>query len=49
MVTIPAYEAWLFKFKKEATQLVKEGLTDAKKGRVVKAKENYTKYLRDGK
>ena len=44
MVTIPAHEAWLFK-NKEAAQLVQQGLEDARKGRVVKAKEDYTKYL----
>jgi len=44
MVTIPAHEAWLFK-NKAAAQLVKQGLEDARKGRVVKAKEAYTKYL----
>ncbi len=44
MVTIPAHEAWLFK-NKEAAQLVKQGLEDARKGRVGKAKEDYTKYL----
>ena len=44
MVTIPAHEAWLFK-NKEAAQLVKRGLEDARKGRVLKAKEDYTKYL----
>ena len=48
MVTIPAHEAWLFKNKK-ATQLVKQGLADARKGHVVKAKEDYTNYLHDDK
>lgn len=48
MVTIPAHEAWLFK-NKEAAQLVKQGLEDARKGRVVKAKEDYTKYLHNEK
>ncbi len=48
MVTIPAHEAWLFKNTK-AARLLKQGLADARKGRVVKAKENYTKYLRDEK
>lgn len=48
MVTIPAHEAWLFK-NTAVAQLVKQGLADARKGRVVKAKENYTKYLHDKK
>jgi hypothetical protein len=46
MATVPAYEAWLFKNTK-ATKLLTAGLTDARNGRVVKAKEDYTKYLRD--
>ena len=46
MVTIPAHEAWLFK-NKDATRLVKQGLADARKGRIVKAKEDFTKYLHD--
>lgn len=46
MVTIPAHEAWLFK-NPEAARLVKQGLADARKGRVVKTKEDYTKYLHD--
>ncbi len=45
MVTIPAHEVWLFKNKK-AARLVKQGLADARKGRVVKAKEDYRKYVR---
>ncbi|MBI4341161.1 MAG: hypothetical protein HY598_02640 [Candidatus Omnitrophica bacterium] len=46
LVTVPAYEAWLFK-NPEAMKRVKEGLEDARKGRTVKAKEDYTKYLND--
>ena len=46
MVTIPASKAWLFK-NKEATRLLQAGLADARKGRVVKAKEDYTKSLHD--
>ena len=45
MVTIPAHEAWLFK-NTRATRLVKQGLSDARKGRLVKAKEDYRKYAR---
>jgi hypothetical protein len=44
MVTVPAYEAWLFK-NKEAMKRVQEGLEDLRKGRLVKAKEDYRKYL----
>ncbi len=46
MVTIPAYEAWLFKNKK-AMEHVQAGLEDLRKGRIVKAKEDYSKYLND--
>ena len=46
LVTVPAYEAWLFKNEK-AAKLLKEGLQDARKGRLTRAKEDYTKYLRD--
>ena len=46
LVTIPAHEAWLFK-NPEATRLVKAGLMDARKGRVTRAKEDFTKYLHD--
>ena len=45
MVSIPAYEAWLFKSKR-ATSLVQQGLEDAKHGRLVKAKEDYSKHIR---
>jgi hypothetical protein len=48
MVSIPAHEAWLFK-NERASALVQRGLEDARKGRVAKAKEDYTKYLRDDK
>ncbi len=44
MVTIPAHEAWLFK-NKRATQLVQKGLEDAKQRRLVKVKEDFSKYL----
>ncbi len=46
MVTIPAHEAWLFKSKK-AARLVEEGLADVRKGRVVKAKEDYTRHAKN--
>ena len=44
MVTIPAHEAWLFKSKR-ASKLIQEGLEDAKQRRLVKAKEDFSKYL----
>jgi len=39
----------LLKVSKKSTKsrLLKQGLADARKGRLVKAKENYTKYLSD--
>lgn len=43
-VTIPAHEQWLFKNKNAAKQ-VKAGLEDAKKGRLVKASQDYSKYV----
>ena len=42
-VTIPAHEQWLFK-NKDAAQKLKAGLEDAKKGRLVKAPEDFSKY-----
>lgn len=45
-VTIPAYEQWLFK-NEEAKQLVQEGFEAMKKGRVVKAKEDFSKYTKE--
>ena len=44
-VTIAAHEQWLFK-NKEAAKQVKAGLEDAKKGRVLKAREDFSKYAR---
>ena len=46
MVTVPAYEAWLFK-NKAAMKRVQAGLEDLRKGRLVKAKEDYSKHLDD--
>ena len=43
-VTISAHEAWLFK-NREAQLEVQKGLADAKRGRLVKAKENYSKHI----
>lgn len=45
MVSIPAHETWLFK-NKRASGLVREGLEYAKKGRLVKAKEDFSKYVK---
>lgn len=45
-VTIPAYEAWLFK-NEEAKQLVQKGLHEAKSRRLVKADEDYSNYIKD--
>jgi len=45
-VTIPAYEEWLFKNKK-AAKMVKAGLEDARKGHLVKSREDYSKYIDD--
>lgn len=44
--TVPAYEAWLFRNPK-AKRAVQEGLEDARKKRLVKADEDYSKYLDD--
>ena len=44
MVSVPAHEAWLFR-NKRAAKLVQRGLEDARKGRLVKAKEDFSKYL----
>lgn len=45
-VTVPAYEAWLFKNEK-AKQLVQKGLREAKSKRLLKADEDYSKYIND--
>lgn len=42
--TVPAYEAWLFQ-NKDAAAMVRRGLQDARRHRVVKAREDYSKYL----
>ena len=46
LATVPAHELWLFK-SKEAAQRVRQGLEDARMRRLVKAKEDYTRYLRE--
>lgn len=46
MVSIPAHEAWLFT-NKRAASLVRQGLEDAKRGRLVKSKEDFSKSLGD--
>ncbi|MBI4354719.1 MAG: hypothetical protein HY595_05720 [Candidatus Omnitrophica bacterium] len=45
LILIPAHEAWLFN-NRRATDLVRKGLDDARRGRLVKAKEDYSKYVR---
>ena len=45
MVSVPAHETWLFR-NKRASQLVQEGLEDAKRGRLVKPKENFSRYAK---
>ena len=44
--TIPAHEQWLFK-NKEAKEMVTRGLEDARKGRLVNAPENFSKYAKE--
>ena len=46
MVSVPAHEAWLFQ-NKRALSLLQKGTEDAKRGRLVKAKEDYSKYAND--
>ena len=46
MVSIPAHEAWLFK-NKRASALVRQGLADAREGRLIKPKEDYSKRLKN--
>ncbi len=45
MVSIPASEIWLFK-NPRASALVRQGLEDARRGRLVKAKEDFSKYVK---
>jgi len=45
-VSVPAHEAWLFR-SEEAKTLVRKGLQDAKKGHLLKAAEDYSKYPED--
>ena len=46
MVSVPAHEAWLFQ-NKRALAHVQKGIDDAKHGRLVKAKEDYSKYVEE--
>lgn len=46
LVTIPAHEVWLFQ-NKRAASLVRQGLDDARQGRLRKAKEDFSRYLED--
>ena len=43
-VTIPAHEAWLYQNPK-ALASVKKGLEEAKAGKLVKASEDFSKYI----
>ncbi len=45
MVSIPAHETWLFK-NRRASEMVRQGLEEATKGRLVKAKEDFSKYAK---
>jgi len=44
LVSIPAHEAWLFK-NPRASALVQRGLAKARRGRLVKPKEDFSRYL----
>ena len=45
LVSIPAHETWLFK-NKRASALVRRGLEDARKGRLAKPKEDFSKHVK---
>lgn len=47
-VIIPASEVWLYKNPK-ALKSVRKGLSDAKEGRLLKASEDFSKYVDDSK
>jgi hypothetical protein len=47
-MTIPAAEMWLFKNKKAMASVV-HGLADAKAGRIVESKEDFSHYVDDDK
>ncbi len=42
--TIPAHEAWLFR-NKQAAKSVFKGLDQARHGKLIKSKEDFSKYL----
>lgn len=44
LVAIPAHEAWLFQ-NARAASMVQRGLDEAKRGRLRKAKEDFSKHL----
>lgn len=46
MISVPAHEAWLFR-NKRASAMVQRGLQDARHGRLVKAKEDFSRYLKE--
>ncbi len=45
MVSIPAHETWLFK-NKRASEMVRQGLEEAKRGRLVKPNEDFSRYAK---
>jgi hypothetical protein len=45
-VSIPASEAWVYK-NKAVIGAIKRGVEDAQKGKVRKAREGYSKYIKD--
>lgn len=45
MVSLPAHEIWLFK-NKRASALVQQGLEEAKRGRLVKSKEDFSRHVK---
>lgn len=46
MVSIPAHEAWLFK-NKRALAMVRRGLEEAKRGRFIRSKEDFSRFVKD--
>ncbi len=45
MVTLPAHEAWLFR-NKRTSAMVRRGLEEARQRRLVKAKEDFSRYVK---
>lgn len=46
MVSVPAHEAWLFKNRK-ALAMVRRGVEDAKHGRFIRSKKDFSKFVDD--